>query len=106
MEVFAIPSALANIEAELIEAALQGFAFATPAAGGRILAGKLGQIVADQAGEGGVMVDCNLADAFDKFLVQGQSDVHKPIIRDSLILCKTTSPDVGHLHVARLQQTC
>ena len=52
--------------------------------------GEFLKVGAHQASERRVAFDRNFADFFHQFLVNGESDVHKPIIRETLNMGKLT----------------
>src|SRR5437879_4395213 len=87
MEVFALPGPTSNSELKLLEAAFQGLAFPTLPACRGFLPCEFVQILANKAGQCGVAIYRNFANALHQLFWQGKRDIHVPIIRDSLILC-------------------
>jgi hypothetical protein len=88
MQVRPTPVAFADVELRALEGVLKSLALATLFAGGSVFSSDLLEVVTDHAGEGGIAVDGDFAKLFDELLVERESDIHAPIIRENLKLCK------------------
>src|SRR5271167_4304929 len=84
MQVFPFPSTLSQVELELLKTAFERFELSALAAGFRMFRGEFLQVGAHQAGERRIALDGDLADLLHQFLVDGEGNVHKPIIRETL----------------------
>ena len=83
VEVFARPGLFAHIELERFEALFERLKFAPFAPGLSMFRGQFLQIGAHESGECGVPIKSNLSDFLDHIIVDGEGDVHRPIIREA-----------------------
>jgi hypothetical protein len=90
MEIFAFPGSLPDSNLDLFEAALQGFPFTALSSHRRFLTGDLVQVFSNEARQSSVTVHGYLADTLHQFIGQGECDIHEPIIRETLIPCKSS----------------
>src|SRR5690242_4777351 len=89
MKVCPRPGPLAKLQSNLPEGALERFALTPLSAGCRVFGGNVFQIRANHPRESRVTLDGDFPDFFNQFVLERQCDVHKPIIREPLKLCKS-----------------
>ena len=87
MEVRSFPGSLAHPELEALETALQSLAFPPPPAGCGLLGGEFFQIFANHARQGRILLDGYFSHRLNEFIVEGESYVHVPIIRETRNPC-------------------
>src|SRR5207302_7546954 len=85
---FALPGFFPQAKLELAEAALESLAFAALAAGSGVLRSQLFEMGSDEAGESGVLLHGDLTHVLHQLFVKGKRNIHVPIIRETLKLCK------------------
>jgi len=76
---------------------LESFALTLPLARGGILCRELLKVIADYASKRGVAVHGDFTEFLDEILVERESDIHRPIIRETLKSCKCISLKKKHL---------
>src|SRR5579859_1808438 len=93
MEVCPRPGPLANLQSNLLKRALECLALTPFSAGRSLFSRNLFQIGANHPRESRVTLDGDLPDFLNQLVLKRQCDVHKPIIRESLKLCKGQEPE-------------
>src|SRR5262249_32320028 len=88
IQVGPFPGSLADPEPELLKAALQGLAFPPLPPSCSLVSRKLLQILANHASQGRIPLDSDLPHLLDEIVVDRESDIHIPIIRETHNSCK------------------
>jgi hypothetical protein len=100
MQVFSFPGALSYVELKLLEALSKRLYFSPLAPGFRVLGGQILQVGAHQSSQRSIALNRNLSDFLDEIVIERKSDVHGPIIRETLnmgnmILASEPTSDFG-----------
>jgi hypothetical protein len=86
MQVFPTPRLLTHTNLKFLKTPLESFHLTALPSGAGMLGSELFEMSPNESGQSRVILNGDLSDFLDQFVVERKRDIHIPIIRETLIM--------------------